>query len=241
MRLLSLSSSIISSGRVALCGPSQSQRMDLDLTQRVSPSVHPKAELALAALQMRLRGARCTKEGRKDQKRILQRRLSSSSSYFFSVPLSLSYALRSQRISQRGEHILRIHFLDYRERTSRRRRPRHRGIWLARTLLRLRCRSPEGVPGQARTQPQLSSKRPFALPATTLIIMFAQSIVHRQIETFASSTAAMKSKSRNRFRERVSLIFRPVLWHAITRKRPLSVLSSFFRWSLKCVLFSINL
>ena len=136
--------------------------------------------------------------------------------------------------SQIGEqHILRIHFLDYRERTSRRRRPRHRGIWLARTLLRLRCRSPEGVPGQARTQPQLSSKRPFALPATTLIIMFAQSIVHRQIETFASSTAAMKSKSRNRFRERVSLIFRPVLWHAITRKRPLSVLSSFFRWSLK--------
>ena len=45
---------------------SQSQRMDFDLTQRVSPSVHPKAELALAALQMRLRGARCTKEGRKE-------------------------------------------------------------------------------------------------------------------------------------------------------------------------------
>ena len=181
---------------------------------------------------MRLR-ARCTKGGRKEGPKEDLAAAAFIFELIFLLRPSLSYALRSQRISQRGEHILRIHFLDYRERTSRR-RPRHRGIWLARTPPTTLPQSQGSArPGPARTQPQLSSKRPFALPATTLIIMFAQSIVHRQIETFASSTAAMKSKSRNRFRERVSLIFRPVLWHAITRKRPLSVLSSFFRWSLK--------
>ena len=218
---------------MALCGPSQSQRMDLDLTQRVSPSVHPKAELALAALQMRLRGARCTKEGRKDQKRILQRRLSSSSSYFFSVPLSLICTAVPANQPERRAHLA------------------HSLLGLPRANVASSSSSAQRNLVSTHTPPTTlpqsrGSARPGPDPATTLeqapicitrnnadyhVCPIDSASSNRDIRKY--STAAMKSKSRNRFRERVSLIFRPVLWHAITRKRPLSVLSSFFRWSLK--------
>ena len=151
--------------------------MDLDLTQRVSPSVHPKAELALAALQMRLRGARCTKEGRKEGPKEDLAAAAFIFELIFLLRPSLSYALRSQRISQRERRAHLAHSLLGLPRANERerRRRRHRGIWLARTPSPTDYVAAVPRVHEEGLQPQPSGKAPFTLCAM-LISVFAQSM-----------------------------------------------------------------